>query len=342
MDLGFERAGFEPLLALDLNEVAVETYNWNRQRRRKTARVGDLAATGPDQIVRWWEQNAPGTSPCGIIGGPPCEAFSRSNVHRTADDPRARLPLAYARILRKFNDEYGLDFFAFENAAGLGYKAHRTALDSFLRMARRAGFAAHMFYLDAVNFGVPQYRERLFIVGFNQRRLKGLRFSVPVGTDDAVSVREAIGHLPEPMRFCPDCRPIDIGLHPNHWCMNPKSRRFSDGTLRPGEMRGRSFRVLQWDEPSWTVAYGNREVHVHPDAARRLSVYEAMWLQALAPLYELRGTLSDQIHMVSDAVPPPLAYAVAMSVRQALESYSAVRCRREQNPANGHAEHNGR
>jgi DNA (cytosine-5)-methyltransferase 1 len=100
--------------------------------------------------------------------------------------------------------------------------------------------------------------------------------------------------------------------------MVPRSDRFFDGSLKEGDLKGRPFRVLKWDAPSWTVAYGHREVHVHPSATRRLSVFEAMLLQGFPRGYELCGTLSDQIRLVSDAVPPPVAEALANSIIKAL------------------------
>lgn len=78
--------------------------------------------------------------------------------------------------------------------------------------------------------------------------------------------------------------------------------------------------MLAWDKPSCTVAYGNREVHVHPTGTRRLSVYEAMLLQGFPPSYKLTGTLSDQIRQISDAVPPPLAKSLAQSIYSFLEA----------------------
>lgn len=100
--------------------------------------------------------------------------------------------------------------------------------------------------------------------------------------------------------------------------MTPKSSRFRNGQLVEGQVNGRAFRVLSWDRPSWTVAYGHREVHIHPHGHRRLSVYEAMLLQGFPKDYRLFGTLSDQIRLVSDAVPPPLASALAESIRAVL------------------------
>jgi len=67
-----------------------------------------------------------------------------------------------------------------------------------------------------------------------------------------------------------------------------------------------------------TVAYGHREIHVHPEGTRRLSVYEAMLLQGFPASYRLLGSFSAQVKQVSDAVPPPLAHAVADQIRNSL------------------------
>jgi DNA (cytosine-5)-methyltransferase 1 len=79
--------------------------------------------------------------------------------------------------------------------------------------------------------------------------------------------------------------------------------------------------MLEWEKPSPTIAYGNREVHVHPSGRRRLSVYEALLLQGFPSDYELVGSLSAQISQVSDAVPPPLAQAIAAGIRRQIDQY---------------------
>jgi DNA (cytosine-5)-methyltransferase 1 len=342
LDLGFEDCGFLPLLALDNDPAAVETYNWNRREAGEPARIADLAAVDPATIVAWWREQAGGiTGPVGVIGGPPCQAFSVSNVHKLEDDLRARLPLAYARILTEFNMRFPLDFFLFENVAGLGHRPHRSSLEAFMTECGKAGFNVKSFCLDAVRFRVPQYRNRMFIVGFNSSRHNASDFLPPAGDNVRSTVREAIYGLPEPQYFSRSRRPEEVGLHPNHWCMNPRSPKFRNGALSAGAMLGRPFRMLKWCAPSWTVAYGHREVHVHPNGTRRLSVYEAMRLQALPPDYELRGTLSDQFRLVSDAVPPPLAHALALAIRDFVSRPATVVRLNEHPLASGHSEQVG-
>ena len=97
--------------------------------------------------------------------------------------------------------------------------------------------------------------------------------------------------------------------------MVPKSPKFNNLPDPSVSNGARSFKRLFWDQPSFTVAYGHNEIHVHPDGHRRLSIYEAMMLQGFPRMeYELKGCLSDQVSLVSDAVPPPLAFALAKSI----------------------------
>jgi DNA (cytosine-5)-methyltransferase 1 len=185
------------------------------------------------------------------------------------------------------------------------------------------GFHVRAEVLNAKAFGVPQDRPRLILVGFSEELYPGLEWTPPKPTHRVPrTVRNAIGKLKPAKHWERGLNPAAIPVHPNHWCMAPKSRKFTTpGALKPGTALGRSFRMLQWHEPSPTIAYGNREVHVHPDGQRRLSVYEALLLQGFPPDYELVGTLSAQISQVSEAVPPPLALAIATSIRDGIEAY---------------------
>ena len=154
------------------------------------------------------------------------------------------------------------------------------------------------------------------LVGLNRDLYPKAVWEAPEGTPEAlVSVKQAIRAFPAPKFWERGLAPTDIPHHPNHWCMVPKSKNFvTEGALIQGTARGRSFRTLSWDRPSPTIAYGNREVHIHPDCKRRLSVYEALRLQGFPKRFELLGTLSSQIQQVSEAVPPPLGKAIAKSI----------------------------
>lgn len=185
-----------------------------------------------------------------------------------------------------------------------------------------AGFHVSEQLLNAAHYDTPQNRERLFIVGLNRQLFGRAAWRQPAKAPPAKRNRtlaSVLKGLPEPTHFSKNADPGKFPHHRNHWCMAPKSPRFADGGLTEGDSSHRSFKVLGWDKPSVTVAYGHREVHVHPGCHRRLSIYEAMRLQGFPHEYELLGSLSSQIDQVSEAVPPPMAEAVARSVSAMLD-----------------------
>lgn len=317
LDLGFEHADFEVGLAFDRKADSVNSYNHNRsgEARGHCADVNDLTLSKLDEL--WGKEFAPD----GVIGGPPCQSFSQANRSITDADPRHQLPLVYANLLKQLNQRNPVKFFVMENVKGLrsGLHAHRLLL--FKKALTDAGFHVSEQLLNAANYGTPQKRERLFIVGLNSQLFGEEPWNAPTMAPEAErapSVASVLRGLPEPAHFTFKADPEKFPHHRNHWCMAPKSPRFKNGTLRSGDSSHRSFKILSWDRPSITVAYGHREVHVHPDCHRRLSVYEAMRLQGFPHSYELIGSLSSQIDQVSEAVPPPLARAVANSIAMLL------------------------
>lgn len=318
-DLGFSSAGFSIELALDVDAVAVKSYNYNRDR--EVCCVADLAKIDPGKIMQLYRKNCSAASPMGVIGGAPCQTFSNGNVHFNNDDARHLLPRRYACILRILNEKYDLDFFIFENVKGITSPKHSKEYTTIKRLFSRAGFKLFEGELDAADFGVAQHRRRLFIIGFNKLKYPDLEFKFPAAeTSVPLTVASKLRGLPQPLLFRRGIQKEDIAFHPNHWTMYPQSRKFTDGSLERDRKQGRSFRVLQWEKPSLTVAYGNREIHIHPDAQRRLSVYEAMLLQGFPEDYELLGTLSDQIRQVSDAIPPQLGAALGKAILNTLDA----------------------
>jgi DNA (cytosine-5)-methyltransferase 1 len=310
LDWGFRQERFRVVLALDNLPAAVNTYNLNAKRR--AARIADLSRTTPGEIVSMLEERSPGVQLAGVVGGPPCQGFSRGNQRPEADDPRNLLPFKYANILSGLRVRYALHFFIFENVMGLTNPRHKERFSAIKRAFTKAGFRIFYKELNASSFGVAQHRPRLFIVGLNASLYPEQEFAFPTGRAARVSVRAVIGGLPKPAFFMRGMDRASIPHHPNHWTMMPKSQKLLRSLPTTD---GRSFRQLSWDDVSRTVAYGNREIHVHPDGGRRLSVHEAMLLQGFPSTYCLTGNFSEQITQVSNAVPPPVSRALAHSVR---------------------------
>lgn len=308
LDYGFSLAGFETVLAIDRDRAATDTFNENFGAN--VAVNGDLATITPNQILKWLAERD--SSPRGIIGGPPCQGFSVGNTKAKLDDPRNELPFRFCEILEALTRVHTIDFFVFENVLGLRAPKHRDRLAMIVQRFDDAGFQVSQAELNAVRFGVAQIRRRLFLVGINKSRHPQFTFDWPSGNGIVRTVRDAIGGLPRPSFRTAGMSPNDVTLHPNHWTSPPCSAKFESQQFGDG----RSFRRLKWNQPSWTVAYGNREIHIHPSGTRRLSVFEAMLLQSFPKKFRIIGNFCEQVTQVSNAVPPRVARAVATAIRK--------------------------
>jgi len=312
LDWGFHQEGFDIPLAIDVSAAAIRTHRKNFSNTHSLA--ADLIELGPKGVLDLVKKQIPVKTRIGIIGGPPCQGFSRANTSARSDDPRNQLPSLYLDIVRQLKKHYSVEFVVFENVLGIRDKKHAATYHSILSGLDELGFNVSEKELCSLDFGVPQNRRRIVLSAMRKRR--GYSKVLPQKSPGVFTVRQAIGSLASPAFFARDLDPAEIPVHRNHWTMQPKSPRF----LNPGEPRGegRSFKQLSWDKPSPTIAFGHREIHVHPSGTRRLSIYEAMLLQGFPNEFILEGNLSEQVAQVSNAVPPPLARSIAVAVKLAL------------------------
>lgn len=312
LDLGFKEAGFTISVAIDASNAAIRTHRKNFPRT--AAMVGDLTKLLPQGVVNQVSAKlAPGQR-IAVIGGPPCQGFSRANTGSQSNDPRNGLPKLYLDIVKELQRLYTVEFIVFENVLGIRDKKHAQTYRSLIQGISGLGFDVTEKELCSTDFGVPQNRRRIVLSGM--RSGQGYSQVKPRRRQGKKTVREAIGDLNAPAYFRFGLEPKDIPVHPNHWTMRPKSPRFETPDTKTGD--GRSFKRLNWDAPSPTIAFGHREIHVHPDGRRRLSIYEALLLQGFPKTFVLEGNLSEQVEQVSNAVPPPLARSVAQAVKRSL------------------------
>ncbi|MBV7530464.1 DNA cytosine methyltransferase [Chitinophaga sp. sic0106] len=312
LDLGFIQEGFEVVAAIDLEQSAIETHKKNFPKCNSIA--SDLTVLGPKGVNQYIKKFLTPGEHVAIIGGPPCQGFSRSNPTADSEDPRNHLPKLYVQIIRELQKDFVIDFVVFENVLGMKDRKHSAKYLALIKGLKRLKFEIFENELCAVDYGVPQNRERIVIAAirssneqseFKIEKNKGIK-----------TVREAIGNLGDPVYFKKNITASDIPFHPNHWTMQPKSVKFK--TPMKFNSKSRSFKLLDWDKASPTIAFGNREIHIHPSGKRRLSIYEAMLLQGFPSSFILEGNLSQQVKQVSNAVPPPLAKSVAAAVKSSL------------------------
>lgn len=314
LDLGYREAGFPLAFAVDSSEWAIKTHR--RNFRNTTSIAADLIDLQPAGVLERLADVLTDQESIGVIGGPPCQGFSRSNPAALATDPRNKLPILYLEIVEELQKRYDVRFVLFENVLGIKDVKHEIVFKGVLAKFNQLGFTERVDEYCALDFEVPQNRKRVIISAFKSPAA-GDAFSPEKKPRKNLDVKTAIGELPEPAYFARGLTAADIPHHPNHWTMQPISKRFSDPDKTMTSTR--SFRRLSWEDPSPTVAYGHREIHVHPDGRRRLSIYEAMRLQGFPSEFVLEGPLSAQVEQVSNAVPPPLAKALAQATIRALE-----------------------
>lgn len=314
LDLGFHEEGFEVAFAVDRMAAAIATHKHNFPSTESIA--ADLVELKPSGILEKLTLVLEEGDAIGVIGGPPCQGFSRANTKSAADDPRNKLPLLYLEIVEGLQKRYDVQFVLFENVMGIRDAKHSLTFRGILTKFEDLGLKADVAEHSALNFGVPQTRNRIVISGFKDEVVRAAFAPRHVASDD-LTVEGAIGGLPEPVFFRRGLQPSEFPHHENHWTMRPLSKRFHNPSAADPQP-ARSFRRLAWDKPSPTVAYGHREIHVHPDGKRRLSIYEAMLLQGFPESFVLKGTLSEQVEQVSNAVPPPLARSLAAAISAAI------------------------
>jgi DNA (cytosine-5)-methyltransferase 1 len=149
LDLGFQKAGFNIILANEYDKSIWNTYEFNHPNTRLDKRDirNILSSEIPDCI--------------GIIGGPPCQSWSEAGAQRGIKDPRGKLFYEYVRIIDIFKPK----FFLAENVQGLLFTKHSKSFNNIIKKFSNLNYEVSFQLLDAVNFGVPQNRKRVFIIG---------------------------------------------------------------------------------------------------------------------------------------------------------------------------------
>ena len=201
MSLGFEQAGFDVVASVEIDPIHAATHVFNFPRCTVLAR-SVVGLTG--KKIRE-EVNLKDKKVDVVFGGAPCQGFSLIG-QRALDDPRNRLVKEFIRIVK----ELDADYFVFENVKGLTLGKHRKFLDELISECRRKGYDVREDWkvLNSVNYGVPQNRQRLFLLGA-KKGLQVPKYPHPVtvkpgANADALSAPtcfEALSDIPDAERF---------------------------------------------------------------------------------------------------------------------------------------------
>ncbi|MDQ2925208.1 MAG: DNA cytosine methyltransferase [Acidobacteriota bacterium] len=187
LSLGFEQAGFNVAAAVEIDPVHAAVHEFNFPEC--AVLCADVSKVGGKTIRQ--AARIEGRQVEVVFGGAPCQGFSLMGK-RVLDDPRNKLLLEFLRLTVELDAQY----FVFENVKGLTIGRHRQLLDELIEAFGENGYDVVLPYqvLNAANFGVPQSRHRLFLMG--AKRGNALP-SYPVSDSGAVTVWDAIGDLPD-------------------------------------------------------------------------------------------------------------------------------------------------
>ena len=313
LDIGFKEAGFKALFASDIMPQARESYISNYPN--DTYVLEDIRKLSISQIQSYIGNESVDV----IIGGPPCQGFSNMGNKNSAD-PRNLLFESYVKIV----DALKPKCFVFENVKGLCTmfegRYFKQVISSFLSI----GYNIHYALIDTSNYGVPQKRERIFIVGTPIDK----PFMFPSYSDDSYGSIHAFKNVGEAINDL-----MDKGQEvPNHISLNhsdvvvrryqliPEGGKLPKPELLPEDIRrknfGNTYTRLHRQGVSSTIVPGNNALPVHPVLDRSLTPREAARIQTFPDSYVFCGDRRSQCIQVGNAVPPLMAAKIAECIKQ--------------------------
>jgi DNA (cytosine-5)-methyltransferase 1 len=333
LSLGFQRAGFVCLRAIDNDRAATSTYSINFKDHISCEKISENTSI-PDSDL--------------IIGGPPCQGFSSAGA-RNPEDKRNSLVSIFSSLVTQYKPKA----FVFENVEGFLTSDSGKRILDLLEPLVEAGYQIHIRKINAANYGVPQHRKRVIAIG-------GLGWppsfpeptNIAYGAPGASKTRmlkllpfvknlsKALEGLPLPSKeppgipdghFIKQLSELDIKrislLKPGQTMRDlPKefwhesyhrraNRRVMDGT--PTECRGgppAGLKRLKGEEPCKAITSGAISEFVHPNENRFLTLRECARIQTFPDNFSFSGTFAQISLQIGNAVPPLLAEKIAESV----------------------------
>ena len=354
LDLAVERADATPLdrndrgsgllkvrVATDYDNAALATLKANFTGASTLA--GDIRKVETDQLLA--SAGLKSGEPVLVVGGPPCTPFSKSGFwleqKRESRDPNASLLDEYVRVVRDAQPEA----FVLENVQGLTYKTHRARFDRLLKSLGELGYNPQWRVLLAADYGVPQLRRRVFVVG--RRDGEAFRFPEPTHSGwserdrkvDAskvphVTAAEAFAGLPTDPDLVDE---VVEGEYGRLAATVPPGQNYLWHTSRYGGENRFEWRSRYWtfllrldpNRPSTTVQaqpgpyvgpfhWANVQAPNGEERARRLRVAEMLRLMSFPDDFAMVGNRADAQRQLGNAVPVELGKAVLVALMQQL------------------------
>jgi len=324
LDLGLEAAGFETKFATDVDSHSCITLSKNSELSKKMGKPflakakihqADVTTLKGEDLLDAVNLKK-GELPL-LAGGPPCQAFSVFGKRQGRNDPRGILVYHYLRLIQEIDPKS----FIFENVYGLltieGGAIFNELVEKLSNPSPNQKYKLSVHRLNAVDYGVPQFRDRVFIIGAKEGA------SIP-------EIPKVCSKEPDDLGIIMPWRTVSDGLRDlpsmgrgnldNH-TGRKHSQRIIDryAGMMPGE-RDKHTRINKLDlsRPSYTIIVGSDagggKGHIHPIKPREVTPRESARMQTFPDWWGFSGTGRHPIRQVGNAVPTLLGAAVGMSV----------------------------
>ena len=349
LDMGFEMADFEIVWSNEYDLAISELHSsgitsWRKANNNNN--IAEIFNTNSIEEIKSEDiisEAFPNGKPpiFGIIGGPPCQDFSLNGKHKGFEGSRGKMTIQFFNKISQIKPT----FFVMENVTGLiRNKSHKEYLSKLLRNIEN-DYLIDQKILNALDFVVPQSRERIFIVGIKKNYIKEtdlerISFNWPYNEHYSEAAKAYEWPIPNPFKHRikePNKIPLELCVEsclvsdmdkkiiPNadeYFSLRTSLSKLSK--IKEGETNRPSFKRLHRYKYSPTACYGNNEVHLHPYKNRRLSVRETLRIQGVPDTYVLpKGIpLTKKFKMIGNGVPVPLAHSVAKSLRNFIDKNS--------------------
>jgi DNA (cytosine-5)-methyltransferase 1 len=330
--LGFEMAGFEVILGVDIHQPSIKTFRSNHPNC--AAILGDIKKINPQEVLQFLE----GREVDVMIGGVPCQGFSLNNRKRHEDDERNMLYKEFVKFVKILKPKA----IVLENVSGMRSTKNGEVVKNIERdLGDAGGMTVKSQMLFAPDYGVPQKRQRLIFVGIRDKDFDFKDIEKTHQPENYVSVKDAIGDLPSllPKQSSKNykCEPFSAyqklmregsksltnHVAPNH----PTETIEKIKRTAPGQPMYPKFKQrirLAWDGLSPTQVSGGIRPQFqfgHPEDARGLTIRERCRLQSFPDTFTVSGGIVQGRVQTGNAVPPLLAKAVATAIKKYLQTF---------------------
>ncbi len=352
LDLGFEMTGqFETLFMNEYHKAFADIYVSSREKLgiekpRFGYQVADITENLTNLNSLWLSQNLKEARQkndiIGFIGGPPCPDFSVAGKNKGHKGENGKLSGTYVELICRNKP----DFFLFENVKGL-YRTtkHREFFEGMKTKLISEGYYITEKLINAIEFGVPQDRDRIILIGFKRSTLGDLGFKLngsPIiknfnWENNSIYKAKDVFSMSWPRlekfkEFSAKPKPINIPkeLTVEYWFKknnvekHPNAKNYfipragleKFKVIDEGDDLKKSYKRLHRWRYSPTAAYGNNEVHLHPYKARRISAAEALAIQSLPKEFVIPQNvpLTDMFKTIGNGVPYLAANGLAKNI----------------------------